>query len=82
MPCRSNAGGFVGKGCVGDERSPGTVDCGTGRSSIGHTGRPLVRSSTYRKAALFACITARMRFPSTVISPSIGGPMLSQSHKS
>src|SRR5262249_34883767 len=37
-PCRSNGAGRVGKGCVGDVRSPGVLDCGTGRSSIGHTG--------------------------------------------
>ena len=46
MPCRSNGGGFVGNGCVGDAFSPGTVDAGTGRSSIGHTGLPVTRSST------------------------------------
>ena len=39
-------GGFVGNGCVGDVCSPGTVDCGTGRSSIGHTGLPVARSNT------------------------------------
>src|SRR5215813_14102735 len=54
-PCRSNAGGLVGNGCVGDVFSPGTSDCGTGRSSIGHTGLPLVRSSTNRKPFLFGC---------------------------
>src|SRR4249919_3512954 len=37
-PCRSNAGGFVGNGCVGAYHSPGTSPFGTGRSSIGHTG--------------------------------------------
>src|SRR5688572_28198533 len=45
-PWRSYAGGFVGNGCVGCARSPGTVDGGTGRSSIGHTGAPVRRSST------------------------------------
>ena len=40
-PCRSNAGGFVGNGCVADVCSPGVFDCGTGRSSIGHTGWPV-----------------------------------------
>jgi hypothetical protein len=44
--CRANGGGLVGNGCVGDVFSPGTVDCGTGRSSIGHTGLPFVRSKT------------------------------------
>ena len=43
-PCRSNGGGLVGKGCVGEVYSPGTVDCGTGRSSIGQTGSPVSRS--------------------------------------
>ena len=46
-PCRSNGGGFVGCGCVGAVRSPGTVDRGTGRSSIGQTGSPVTRSKTY-----------------------------------
>ena len=34
------AGGFVGKGCVGEYVSPGTSPRGTGRSSMGHTGSP------------------------------------------
>src|SRR6267143_3399819 len=45
-PWRSNAAGLVGKGCVGDVRSPGVADCGTGRSSIGQTGLPVTRSNT------------------------------------
>ena len=45
-PWRSNAAGFVGNGCVGDVRSPGVFDCGTARSSIGHTGLPVSRSNT------------------------------------
>ena len=45
-PCRSKGTGLVGNGCVGDVRSPGTVDWGTGRSSIGHTGSPVTRSKT------------------------------------
>ena len=45
-PCRSNAGGLVTNGCVGEYHSSGTVPCSTGRSSNGHTGRPLVRSNT------------------------------------
>src|SRR5690242_18028466 len=44
MPCRSNAGGFVGNGCVGEYHSPGTSPFSTGRSSIGHTGSPVTRS--------------------------------------
>ena len=45
-PWRSNAGGLVGNSCVGEAFSPGTADAGTGRSSIGHTGLPVTRSST------------------------------------
>jgi hypothetical protein len=41
--CLANAGGFVGKGCVGQDSSPGTSDFGTGRSSIGHSGLPVSR---------------------------------------
>src|SRR3954469_7462778 len=45
-PLREYAGGLVGNGCVGEVFSPGTSVCGTGRSSIGHTGWPLIRSKT------------------------------------
>ena len=46
MPCRSNGGGFVGNGWVGEYHSPGTLPCGTGRSSMGQTGSPVARSKT------------------------------------
>src|SRR5436190_1627406 len=71
-PCRSNAGGFDGIGCVGDDRSPGTVDCGTGFSSIGHTGAPLRRSSTYVKPCLLTCASALIGLPLTLMSTRIG----------
>ena len=45
-PCRSNAGNTVGNGCVFDASSPGAVDAGTGRSSMGHTGAPVRLSNT------------------------------------
>src|SRR5262245_13765465 len=44
-PCCSNGSGLLGTGCVGDAFSPGTSDGGTARSTIGHTGLPLVRSN-------------------------------------
>ena len=44
--CLANGAGFVGKGCVGDVHSPGTSVCGTGRSTIGQTGWPVLRSKT------------------------------------
>src|SRR4030095_1213227 len=37
---RSNGAGLVGNGCRDAVFSPGTVDCGTGRSSIGHNAGP------------------------------------------
>src|SRR6202030_3896606 len=52
-----------GKGCVGDVFSPGTSDCGAGRSSIGHTGWPVTRSKTYRKACLPGRATALIALP-------------------
>src|SRR5579872_7480033 len=45
-PLREYAGGFDGNGCVGDVFSPGTSDCGTGFSVMGHTGCPVTRSNT------------------------------------
>ena len=39
-PEYSNGAGLVGNGCVGEARSPGTSDGGTGRSSIGQIGLP------------------------------------------
>src|SRR5262245_44971895 len=44
MWVRAYAGGLVTKGCVGDVFSNGIVDCGTGRSSIGQSGTPVMRS--------------------------------------
>src|SRR6267142_6007917 len=68
--CRAYAGGLVGNGCVGDVFSPGTSDCGTGRSSIGHTGWPVTRSKTYSQACLLGDATALIARPSTVMSAS------------
>ena len=73
---------MVGNGCVGDACSPGTLDAGTGRSTIGQTGSPVTRLSTYRNPFLFGCITALIFFPLTVMSPRIAGPTLSYSHRS
>ena len=71
-PCWSNAGGLVGNGCVGDVRSPGTVDCATGRSSIGQTGSPVARSNTYVNACLLTMATALIGRPSTLMSTRFG----------
>ena len=71
-PCRSNAAGFVGNGCVGEYHSPGTLPWGVGFSSIGQTGLPLVRSKTKVNADLFTCARALIFLPSTVMSSRIG----------
>src|SRR6185503_5887251 len=43
---RANGGGAVGNGCVGELCSPGVSDWGTGRSSIGQSGVPVMRFKT------------------------------------
>ena len=72
-PWRSNAGGLVGNGCVADVRSPGAVDCGTGRSSIGHTGTPGA-AIEHVGESLLAHLRHRLDAPgrSTVMSTSVG----------
>ena len=59
---RMNGAGLVGKGCVGQDCSPGISLFGTGRSSIGQSGCPVTRSRTYRKPVLPACATASTCF--------------------
>ena len=76
-PWRSNAGGFVGNGCVGEVASPGVFDCGTGRSSIGQIGSPVTRSNAKANACLVIWITALMSRPSTVRSARIGAAGMS-----
>ena len=71
-PWRSNGSGFVGNGCVGLVRSFGTVDCGTGRSSIGQMGWPVSRFSTNRNACLVGCASALIRRPFWTTSNSTG----------
>ena len=54
--------------------SPGAVEGGTGRSSIGHTGLPVTRSKTNVKPVFVICATALIGLPSTLISHSTGAP--------
>ena len=61
--CRANGAGLVGNGCVGQLFSPGTSDCGTGRSSIGKIGWPVLRSNTKMKPYFVACATTSMLRP-------------------
>src|SRR5215467_14450560 len=77
--CFAYAGGLVGYGCVGDDRSPGTVLTGTRRSSIGQTGWPVTRSNTYRNDCLLGIATALIARPFTVMSARIGADERSKS---
>ena len=76
-PCISNAAGRVGIGCVGDSRSPGTSDCGTGRSSIGQIGSPVTRSNVNAHPCLVVCTTTSRGRPSTVTFSVTGAVGLS-----
>jgi len=65
-------------GWVGDVFSPGTSDCGTGRSGIGQIGTPVTRSSTYAHACFVSCATTLRGFPSTTTSARIGAAGMSK----
>ena len=71
-PSGFSGAGQVGNGCVGASCSPGTMDDGTSRSSIGHTGSPVSRL----KAKVMPCFVVWMAIgtscPSTVTSTRIG----------
>src|SRR5262249_62392072 len=67
-----------GNGCVGDVFSPGTSDCGTGLSSIGHTGCPVTRSNTYSHPSLLGDATALIGLPFTLMSSSSAADELSK----
>ena len=69
----SSGAGLTGKGCVGDSHSPGIAPCGTGRSSIGNSGLPLVRSKTNTKPCLVFCTTAGTVPVPRLMSASSGG---------
>ena len=62
----------VGIGCVGEYHSPGTLPCGTGRSSIGQIGSPVSRFNTNSRPCFVACASALMVLPSFTASTSIG----------
>jgi hypothetical protein len=57
--------------------SPGTVDEGTGRSSIGQIGVPVTRSNTNAIAYFVSRTTALTGCPLTTMSISIGAVGLS-----
>src|SRR5436190_12436256 len=78
-PPREYGGGFVGIGWVGLVFSPGTSVCGTGFSSIGQIGWPVMRSNTKRNPCLVACATALIGLPFTLMSARSGAAGMSRS---
>ena len=62
----------MGKGWVGEVHSPGTSDSATARSSIGHTGSPVSRLSTYANPCFESCTSALIGTPSTSMSTRMG----------
>jgi hypothetical protein len=72
-PCVEKGAGRVGKGCVAAARSPGTSLAGTGRSSMGHNGRPVVRSKAKRNPCLVGATTMSVRRPPCVTVMRLGG---------
>ena len=76
-PICSNGAGLVGIGCVGCARSPGTVEGGTGISSIGHTGSPVNLLNTYVKPVFDTWATALIGLSSTTISTKFGAEAIS-----
>ena len=54
------------------EVSPGTVVCGTGRSSTSNSGSPVSRCSRKSDPILVACATAGTNSPSRITSTSAG----------
>ena len=62
----TSGSGLTGNGCVGDSHSPGKPPCGTGRSTIGNNGLPLVRSKTNTKPCLVFCTTAGIFWSATL----------------
>ena len=60
---RANGGGLRWERLRGDEYSPGTSDCGTGRSSMGQSGYRSAGSKTKRNPCLVACATTSMFLP-------------------
>src|SRR5688500_13306628 len=77
---REYAGGLLGKGCVFAVFSCAIVDCGTGFSSIGQIGTPVMRSNTYSHPCFEGTATTLRGLPSIVTSINSGADDMSWSH--
>src|SRR5262245_37692790 len=65
-------GGFTGKGCVGQDCSPGISLCGTCRSSIPNIGSPVTRLKIKIRPILVTCAMAGIFRPFLVTSIKLG----------
>ena len=72
LPCAS-----IGIGCVGEDFSPGTSLCGTGVSTIGQSGSPVMRLNAYTYPCLLGTATALRILPSLLTSVSIAADDMS-----
>ena len=71
-PSGSSGAGLVGNGWVRAISSPGTMEAGTGSSSIGHTGSPVTRLKAKVIPCLVVWMTIGTSCPSNVTSIRIG----------
>src|SRR5262252_8385817 len=78
-PCRSKAGGLVGKGCVGEYHSPGPSPIVAGLSVFGRVSWQVVWSNTYTQPCFVGCASALIARPLTTISVRIGAHGISMS---
>ena len=80
--CRVNGGGRVGSTCVAASCSPSISDAGAFSCSIGNSGWPLSRSSTYSRPFFAVCATTSRFRPSCRMVMSDGGAGKSRSQTS
>src|SRR3954466_14403254 len=74
---RARGGGFIGKGCVGQDSSPGTWLFRTGRSSPPHTGLPVSRSRIKSKPIFVISAIAGISLSSFLAVTRVGEPVTS-----
>src|SRR3954453_6583594 len=72
---RASGGGLIGKGCVGQDSSPGTWLFGTGRSSTPNTGLPVSRLRTKSKPIFVISAIAGTSFPAFLTVTRVGEPV-------
>src|SRR5258706_4497280 len=76
VSCASGGGNSV-NGCVAEDFSPGTSLCGTGFSSKGYSGLPVLSSRIHIIPCLVVWTTTLSGLPSFLISTGVGGAIVS-----